>query len=268
MRILLLSFLLMLPFAAFAKNTQNVTIVEDTSYRYIYSTGIPDHKTGDFPNRDNPNRMTVQNHAYRMTLDPQETGKLTPLGHAIFGVAINGVPFDPVTAECWGQERGSAPISSCAWQEEAIVKRQVKLGLDNQKGHVQPNGSYHYHGLPSTLITRHQAASMVGYAADGFSIYAAPWMGQRSSYQLKKGERPADAPPGKYDGTYAQDYEYIPGSGTLDECNGAYNPESHKYYYYVTHEFPFVPRCWKGTPDPSFLRQHNHRPPPAHGRKP
>ena len=53
---------------------------------------------------------------------------------------------------------------------------QMDLGLDRNHAHVQPNGAYHYHGLPIGLIERLGATkdtmTLVGWAADGFPIYA------------------------------------------------------------------------------------------------
>src|SRR2546429_53225 len=103
---------------------------------------------------------------------------------------------------------------------------------------------------------------LIGYAADGFPIYSnrghksandakSPLKTLRSSYQLKKGERPTgDAGPGgKYDGTFTQEFEYVAGSGDLDECNGrnGVTPEypNGTYYYVATDTFPFIPRLFR-----------------------
>jgi hypothetical protein len=55
-----------------------------------------------------------------------------------------------------------------------------------------------------------------------------------------------------------QDYEYVAGLGELDACNGrdGVTPEYPRgtYYYVVTAAYPFIPRCWVGTPDQSFSR--------------
>jgi hypothetical protein len=52
-------------------------------------------------------------------------------------------------------------------------------------------------------------------------------------------------------GTFLQDYEYVAGSGDLDECNGrtGVTPEFPKgiYHYMVTDTWPYVHRCVKGT---------------------
>ena len=61
---------------------------------------------------------------------------------------------------------------------------------------------------------------LVGYAADGFPIYArygyadpedteSETVKMQSGYRLKKGTRPS-GPRGKYDGTFVQDFEFVP----------------------------------------------------------
>ena len=51
--------------------------------------------------------------------------------------------------------------------------------------------------------------------------------------------------------TTTQDYEYVAGSGDLDECNGRFGvtPEFPNgiYHYYITDAFPYIQRCVKGT---------------------
>lgn len=104
---------------------------------------------------------------------------------------------------------------------------------------------------------------LVGYAADGYPIYALTGIldGQltqvASSYVLKSGARPGgDAPTGDYDGAFVQDYEYVSEFGDLDTCNGAFTQSAEypngTYAYFLTPEFPFVPRCFTGTPDAGF----------------
>ena len=78
-----------------------------------------------------------------------------------------------------------------------------------------------------------------------------------SSYRVKSGTRPG-GPGGRYDGSFVQDYEYVAGLGDLDDCNGRTGvtreyPEG-TYYYVITDSFPFIPRCFHGTPDRSFMR--------------
>ena len=241
-----------------------VEITVDGLYRYIRSNGIPDHVTGPFPNRGNPHAIAEQNHVYRVPLNPQVAAQPTPLGLSPFGVALNGIPFDPGAAEYWGNNRNSG------WQYEAL-SGAVSLGLDTANAHVQPGGAYHYHGLPAPLIagqSQQAHSALIGYAADGFPIYAlfgyvdprsagSGVARLRSSYRLKSGTRPG-GPGGVYDGSFVQDYEYVAGLGDLDDCNGrrTVTPDypGGTYAYFLTDDFPVIPRCHRGTPDPSFLR--------------
>lgn len=250
-------------------------------FRYIESNGIPEHETGRFPNRHNPNRISGQRHTFRVPLHPEEAERTTPLGLWPFGVAVNGVPFDPGAAEFWRRN----PLSG--WQYEAL-SGAIDLGLDENHAHVQPTGAYHYHGTPTGLIDDLSGGEtpkkmlLIGYAADGFPIYA-PYayadpqdpesevQPVHASYHVKQGVRsaPPAGPGGAYDGTFVQDYEYVADAGDLDECNGRFGvtpeyPEG-TYHYFITAEYPFIPRQFRGTPDRSFLRQG---PPGGPGRPP
>ncbi len=125
----------------------NVEIDERKGYIYIESDGLADHATGKFPNANNPNAIAEQKHKFRVKLKPRKGRSATKIEHAAFGVAINGVPFDPSTAEYWNNERGSK------WNYDAL-NGGINLGLDQNNAHVQPNGAYHYHGIPAGLMER------------------------------------------------------------------------------------------------------------------
>ena len=252
--------------------TPEVTITIEGDARLIRANGIPDHPTGAFPGRGNPNRISAQRHSFRVTTKPERAAQPTAVNMSLFGVAVNGVVFDAAAAEWWRDDRASG------WQYEALGGGR-NLGIDAQHAHVQPTGTYHYHGVPLALVERltggAEKMTLVGWAADGFSIYG-PWVPTdandpnskmkraTTSYRLKSGTRP-DGPGGAHDGTYVRDWEFVAGSGDLDECNGrtGATPEypNGTYYYVLTEEFPFIPRMWRGTPDSSFVR----RGPPAGG---
>lgn len=248
-----------------------VSITTDDNYRYISANGIPDHATGAFPNAHNPNRMRDQSYNYRMPLAPRAQSTATPLGMYPWGVARNGIPFDPLAMEFWNNDPRSG------WQYEPL-SGQINLGLDDNNAHVQPGGAYHYHGIPTALWQKLDGANhmvLLGYAADGYPLYGplcyanaadahSALRPMASSYRLKAGNRPGgnDGPGGAYDGSFVQDYEYVAGSGDLDECNGrrGVTPEypNGTYYYVLTRNWPVVPRCFRATPDSSFFRR---RPP-------
>lgn len=246
--------------------TNKVSITTDGQFRYINSNGIP-YWHGSFPNSGNPNTVQAQDYHFKMPLKPQLTGHEMQLRNNIdFGVGLDGVPFDPGTAGIWNNNRN--------WRYEAI-SGNMNLGIDKNNAHVQHNGAYHYHGLPTELTTGLSSvkhSSIVGYAADGFPIYAMYGYAQadntnsqikelESSYKLRSGSRPSgvDGPGGNYDGTFTEDYIYVPGSGDLDQCNGreGVTPDYPQgtYAYFITDKFPLIPRCFKGTPDQSFVKQ-------------
>ncbi|MDB6073391.1 MAG: hypothetical protein JWO89_1031, partial [Verrucomicrobiaceae bacterium] len=243
-----------------------VAIKESNGYRTITSNGLPDHKPGTFPRKGNPNSIAAQEYSFRMPLQPAVAAAPFPSRHSSFGVALNGVPFEPGTAEFWNFD------PNAGWKYEAMSGK-IDLGLDEHNAHVQPTGSYHYHGLPTGLIAKlggdEKEMRLVGYAADGFPIYTSfgysdptdaksPLKKLRSSYQVKKDTRPG-GPGGTYDGTFTEDYEYVAGSGDLDECNGVTGPTPEYpqgiFHYHITAEFPQLSRLYKGTPDSSFEKR-------------
>ncbi len=253
-----------------------VEITTDDTYRYVTSNAIPDHPVGEFPNSGNPNSIAAIDQEFRMLLLPEGAGEALDLGE--FGVAVNGVVFDPGAAEYWNNDPDSG------WQYEALGGG-VMLGLDCNLAHVQPSGKYHYHGIPQGLLDNlgvdGSTMTLIGYAADGYPVYVlygyadandpdSEVVELESSYELKSGTRPEapDGPGGTYDGTFVQDWEYVDGAGALDECNGreGVTPEypDGTYAYFLTNTFPFIPRCYVATPDESFaLGPGGGGPPPA-----
>ena len=258
-----------------------VSFKENKSTITIKSNGIPDHETGNFPSQGNPHTISAQRHILRIPKNPKKNDFVTP--SKFFGVAINGVMFVPETIECWNPDKekvSSKPNNNsflrkadkpfllkrtelqansnevCKWRKEAIVGQKKYLGLDINNAHVQPNGMYHYHGIPSGLLKSQQSKNHigdlvhVGFAGDGFKIFVSLENKLKSSYKLKLGER-IGGPDGSHDGEYTQDFEFSYGAGQLDECNGVTTDE-YGYIYLITNDFPFVPRCWKGNPDQTF----------------
>ena len=234
----------------------------------VEANGIPKHKVGRFPSRHNPNSVEEQTHNFSIPTNQKSANQPIPLHNESgrgppntpFGIAVNGVLFDPGTAEFYMGDRRAD------WNYEALGG-SVLLGLDVNHGHVQPNGSYHYHGLPTGLLKKlgvnaKEHSPLVGYAMDGYPVYALygyknpkdPKSGiqkMSSSFRLKKGERP-NPPGGKYDGAFSKDYQYIKGSGDLDMCNGRFTvtdefPEG-TYAYFLTENWPVIPRYFKAEP--------------------
>jgi len=237
------------------------------SQREIVTNGIANHTVGVFPNQDCPLAIREIVSRYLVQLNPEPNAIPTALNGWLFGIAMSSIPFDP-SGPFWSSTPGNV------WEFEVMsAVARPWLGLDGSNAHVQPNGAYHYHGLPngliSTLLRQNvgRAPMQLGWAADGFPIYG-PWgysdamdagspvRLMRPGYQLKSGARPADGPKGQYDGSFVEDHAFLAGSGDLDQCNGRYGvlPDfpNGTYHYYLTATFPFVPRFFRGTPDRTF----------------
>ncbi len=253
----------------------------DTTFskvRNCYSNNYPDHDDS----YNSSFTVEASEEEYSMCLFPDTATNFTPLYETTetplgcnytyqFGVAINGIGYTPnsnehfeIIDEDTGVETGEVNIE---WHKEARYMFSGKFG--NNGGHLNSFGSYHYHDIPvdyftdSLEITIDAHSSIVGYAADGFPIYykfvysdaadtSSSIVGLSSGYSLISGNRPGDgftAPDGEYTGLYYEDYEYT--TTTLDSCNGRWGltpdyPEG-TYYYVLTDNYPYIPRCFKGT---------------------
>jgi hypothetical protein len=240
-----------------------------TTERSLSANGIPDHAVGTFPNPNNPNSIAEQTVSWYTSLTPANTGTSTSVAPS--GYALNGVKFDPSTAGSCPSDATST--SECTllgntgtWTIEALGQTSFDFGLDTNNAHVQPNGAYHYHGIPTGILTNNgdtgQKMLLVGWAADGFPIYAR-WGYSvatdatsaikviKGSYELKStpdSGRPSTSVIPM--GAFTQDYEYVAGSGDLDACNGrtGVTPEFPNgiYHYYITDTYPFIQRCAYG----------------------
>ena len=257
----------------------------DDNNRILTGNGVPNHEVGTFPNANNPNTITEQNVNTRFSLCPKiisESG-LEVAGPALaIAYALNSVKFDPATAgRCNDAGVCSLAQGQGNWNIEALGHDTFNFGDDMNHAHVQPNGAYHYHGMPELLMEflgDKQGMTLVGWASDGFPVYArygysdannstSGIMSLTSSYRLKStpdvnrpgiltsligGPNQGTASPNTPIpmGAFTQDYEYVEGLGDLDQCNGRFGvtPEFPEgiYYYVVTDDFPFFTRCLKG----------------------
>lgn len=257
-------------------NTPSTTSIFQTtivgSERQITFNYIPPH--GVLGN------VTENQRTFAVPADPELANAITQVANTsftgnggylayIFGIANTGVPFDPVANEPWTNT--STGAKNYAWNLEVLSD---KAGLIYDCNNAHDPSRYHYHGTPveyiQTIEFGNAHSALFGYAADGFPIYykygysdpddmSSPIVALTSSYSIKQGCRDGDgvsAPDGAYDGAYVADYGYIAGQGDLDECNGRWSktPEypNGTYVYYITDEFPSVPRCFKGTPSEDF----------------
>ena len=219
--------------------------------RTILTNSLPNHKTGEFPRKGNPNTISAQNRTYTFPVNPKYTGN--PEWVREPGVAINGVKFEPGTAEVVVCDSGEN------YHVEAF-QDMINLGLDFNNAHVQPTGAYHYHGSPTSVIEKFDTGEdlvHVGFAHDGFPMYYSKSDAYKPSYKLVDGSREGEdctcsnpkntidiSVDDHHNGTYTSDFEYVEGSGNLDECNGI--TIEGKYMYLVTNKFSYVSRCLMG----------------------
>ena len=253
------------------------------SVRTITTNGIPSH---DFRNQipDIVSQLKSSTKTFRMTTSPQVASQSTGIIDANsrpaydYGVATNGVAIDPAPGEPFIFENTSTGEYNWDWVMEPNNNMEA-VGLDCATAHVQPDGTYHYHGdmkeyaeqLLSGVTTGTVPTEpiQIGWSSDGFPIlykYGPDANGALQllspSYQLKSGERTGDGvsePCGDYNGKYTNDYEFVTGVGDLDECNGVANSvtignDSYSYFYVITDAFPVIGRCISGTPDNSFKK--------------
>ncbi|EDM42879.1 hypothetical protein SCB49_11302 [unidentified eubacterium SCB49] len=247
--------------------------------RKMVTNSLPNHETGTFPRKGNPNTISAQNITYTFPVTPKYTGKSKWVREP--GVALNGIKFEPGTAEVVMCETGEN------FRVEAL-QNVINLGLDFNHAHVQPTGAYHYHGTPTSLINEQDTDEdlmHIGFAHDGFPMYYSKSGKYKPSYTLISGDREGEdcsyenpmekmdiSVGGHHDGTYTSDFEYVAGSGDLDECNGI--TIEGRYMYLVTNEFPYVSRCLMGEFDDSKMGgpPPGGRPPrgehPPNGRRP
>ena len=249
------------------------TCDEDGQIRTLRGNGIPDHLVGVFPNEHNPHTITKQEIVTHVTLEPEVTKVVKPIGGAdgALGYALNSVKIDPgTTGSCSDSDQGCGHDDG-NWNIETIGQTSFNFGIDENNGHVQPDGAYHYHGLPHGFIAKIRDSkiepqktdmTLFGWAADGHAIYAeygsiiessniVPLKKMKSSYRLVEEiseSRPSiDIYPL---GTFKEDWEYVRGLGDLDECNGdkGATPEFSQmiYHYVATETYPYSPRCVKG----------------------
>lgn len=231
--------------------------------RIMVTNSLPNHFTGEFPTTGNPNTISAQNKTYTFPANPKYTGNATWVREP--GIALNGIKFEPGTAEVVVCDTGES------YRVEAF-QDLINLGLDFNHAHVQPTGAYHYHGTPTSLIEDLDTGEdlvHIGFAKDGFPIYFSKTEAYKPSYRLLDGTREGEdctysnpkntidvTIEDDHDGTYTSDFEFVEGSGDLDECNGI--TVDGKYMYLVTESFPYVSRCLMG----EFVQEERRGPRP------
>ncbi len=209
------------------------------------------------------------------------------------GIMLNGVDLDMDSAFCYNTEFttplqiGLGTREQCGlfadWYAVPAANPDY-VTLDEYTGHPF-DGRYHYHGdnkglsnveensdIPSgSLAVDASGSPVIGFAPDGFPIYGHYYYDidiqglrkAKSSWQTLAVER--EAPIGSTDpvpsittherGLFVADWQYVAGSGDLDECNGMIDVYGN-YGYYYTESYPYGPLCSFAIPDSSFIKSH------------
>lgn len=241
----------------------------DSNYVYISCTCIPGYSIG--PWTGNPNTPSNQNFVFEIPRNPvPNTGTADSVGLGQMAVWSNGVAaYNASDAQTYNNDG--------TWHRNAYYFEGVSF--DNCLGHPDQRGCYHHHVNPKCLyndLDSTQHSPIIGYAFDGYPIYGAygysnPTNASSSikrmtpSYQLRKMVNRDTLPDGTVCsvadqgpavsttyplGDFMEDYEYISGSGDLDEHNGRFcvTPDypNGTYAYFVTIDdkqtpvFPYV----------------------------
>ncbi|XP_041457251.1 uncharacterized protein LOC121409383 [Lytechinus variegatus] len=134
-----------------------VNVSERGRYWIITSNNIPDHDTGDFPTKSNPNEIQVQSYRFEVPKNPEVNDVSTCLPMGPIAIATNGiVMYNPWDAD----------------GENAVEGEGAEV-FDLCDGHPDIKGRYHYHRQPSSCLftITEDPSPLVGVAFDGFAIY-------------------------------------------------------------------------------------------------
>jgi hypothetical protein len=241
------------------------------TYCNLSSDNIPNHDFNDSSANFRTNVAEIDR-VFSVKRDPQMAAEISQINaQAWDAVMLNGVVVDVKSAGCYKPSEPRADAdgnteAGCGPNDEWMLiplEYSTKFGADIHNAHVQPDGTYHYHGNPNAMFDDSPSGDgspVIGFAADGFPIYGSYILDEQtgnyrkalSGYTVKqgsRGERTDTNPGGDYTGLYEEDWEWTD-SGDLDECNGM--EFKGEYGYYITDSYPYIINCFKGEPDSSF----------------
>jgi hypothetical protein len=262
----------------------DVHAVEDAgAFVVVRSGGITLHYLGALQEPPVPSEAPSE-FTFRIPRAPSPaTGRHPRVPVDVMGAFLNGMPV-------YNQFESLSYNGANLWHYDAVARRDD--GRLTAAGHPREELTHRVaEGLLEQLARGGGRKSpLIGYALDGYPIYG-PWAmdangkltRMRSSYRLRGITRRhawadgTELAPEQYGpdvsaadplGTYAEDYEYVAGSGDLDEFNGRFAvtpeyPAGTYAYFLATDEagrlaFPYLigPRyygavareSWKGHP--------------------
>ena len=212
----------------------------------LTSSGLPNFDAGEY-NNGSLGVATDQDYTFNIPLTVQETSRDV------------GTPPGPIAAFLNGTVLFNAQDYT-DYDGFAGVAYPIRFSsLDQAGGHIDTSGRYHFHaysfadwlddmGVTDTASTVH--SPLMGFAWDGVPIYGPRGYSDandatsavknvQSSYSIKSTLDDGRPSTSEYAaGSFVEDYEYISGSGDLDDHNGRFakTPEYPDgiYAYFMT----------------------------------
>ena len=239
------------------------------------TSALPNHDFNDNRKEGFPNHVRKQTYRFEISDNPAFAASPISLSLNYYNaILLNGALVDLLSDGCCCPPPPELDPEKCGlivgctdlknpWRKDPMYKN-TGFNPDSHNAHSQDDGTYHYHGNPNALYDPKgkTESPVIGFAADGFPIFG-PYINAngkirkiKSSYRLITGKRPAGSCPGEtnFDGEFVQDYIYDPKGtkGDLDSCNGMMR--NGRYAYYLTDDYPYMIKCFKGIPHSSFMK--------------
>lgn len=227
--------------------------VEGT-YAVVESAGLSLQSLGPLEANGWEPPVTPRKFTFRIPLEPKPANRCSNAPLGVIGALVNGVPlYNPISGVSYRDQN--------LWHLDAVAAYRR-----------ESSGSLRSPLLDSLLQSSNRHSPLIGFALDGYPIYGPfGWDDRanirrfRSSYRLRAiGKRSAapggtdltpaqEGPPVSAEfplGTFAEDYEFVPGSGDLDAHNGRFAktpeyPEGTYAYFLATDpqgamEYPYL----------------------------
>ena len=177
-------------------------------YCDIYSDNIPNHDFNDSSANFASNVME-RDRTFKVKRFPEAASQNTEIQRGVWdALMLNGVVVDLKSAGCYSPSSPNANSDgniaagcgqSAQWNLVPLEYTSM-FGVDIHNAHVQPDGSYHYHGNPNAMFDDSpsgEGSPFIGFAADGFPIYGSYILDSQtgtyrkalSGYTLKEGTR-------------------------------------------------------------------------------
>jgi YHYH protein len=207
----------------FKNNTQQYANVD---YVYIRSNGLAQTPWLGEPNGYTSYSPIAQSYVFkipRIRLLSTSNDKISTIG--FFGVATDGVPFkNPNTGNIHN-------FNGTIYTENSVIY-PVQDYFTDGSGLIGRDKRFYYQSDPALIYNKDPMSHspIIGYAFDGLPIYgpygysqfddtSSPVKVMTSSYRLKSDLRSNGTTP---DGTFIEDFEYVSGSGDLDQYNSRF----------------------------------------------